>query len=240
MASALDYWGLIQSNANAYGISPQLVAGVIQQESSGNTYALSTAGAKGLMQLMPDTAKELGVYNVYSASDNIAGGVKYLTQLLKRYKNNVETALLAYNWGMGNVDAYLKTGKGAKGQAMPTEAKEYAAKVKGKMNNLFTNANNQTEVTPKPKWYMDLPATKLFGAGVLAGNTVVNNENGVLAGVGEAAGNVAGNLSSLDLVGGVGNFALRAVVILSAVALIAIGFYFMFKQEIVSAVKAVV
>lgn len=240
MASALDYWGLIQSNANAYGISPQLVAGVIQQESSGNAYALSPAGAQGLMQLMPDTAKDLKVYNVYSASDNIAGGVKYLAQLLKRYKNNVENALLAYNWGMGNVDAYLKTGKGKHGQAMPTEAKEYAARVKGKMNKLFTNANNQTDAAPKPKWYMDLPAVKLFGTAIGSAAIVASNEDGVVAGTGEALGGLASGLGSLDIVQGAGNFALRAVIIISAVGLIAIGFYFMFKQEIASAVKAVV
>ena len=94
------------------------------------------------------------------------------------------------------------------------------------------------------KWFLEMPATKLFTLGVGATATIKNNENGVLAGVGEVAGQ-AGQLagSYLPDVGGyvdsAGNFALRAVVILSAVAIIAIGFYFMFKQEITSTIKAV-
>lgn len=234
MASALDYWNQIQNNANIYGISPQLVAAVIQQESGGNPLAKSSAGAMGLMQLMPNTAKELNVFNAYDPNQNIQGGVKYLSQLLSRYKGNVQNALLAYNWGMGNVDAYLKTGKGAYGQQIPQEAKQYASKVNAKMNNLFSG-NNQNAPTGLKKWLLDLPITKLFGAGVIGSNTVINQGGTLSEGVSDAVGYASG----AGLVDGIGNFALRAVVILSAVALIAIGFYFMFKTEITNTVKAV-
>lgn len=234
MANALNYWNQIQNNANLYGISPQLVAAVIEQESGGNPLAKSSAGAMGLMQLMPDTAKDLNVLNPYDATQNIQGGVKYLAQLLQRYKGNVQNALLAYNWGMGNVDAYLKTGKGAKGQAMPKEAAEYNQKVKSKLNSLFEGKTEEAPTGLK-KWFLESPIAKLFGAAVAGSNTVVNQGGTVAEGVSDAVGYASG----VGLVDGIGNFALRAVVILSAVALIAIGFYFMFKTEITNTVKAV-
>lgn len=234
MANALDYWAQIQNNANLYGISPQLVAAVIEQESGGNPLAKSSAGAMGLMQLMPDTAKDLNVLNAYDANQNIQGGVKYLAQLLKRYKGNVQNALLAYNWGMGNVDSYLKTGKGAKGQAIPKEAAEYNAKVQNKMNSLF-GENKGDAPTGLKKWLLESPVSKLFGAAIAGSNTVINQEGTIAEGISDAVGYASG----AGLVDGIGNFALRAVVILSAVALIAIGFYFMFKTEITNTVKAV-
>lgn len=94
------------------------------------------------------------------------------------------------------------------------------------------------------KWFLEMPATKLFTFGVGASATVMNHENGVLAGAGEVAGQVGNAVGSYlpdvsGIVDGAGNFALRAVVILSAIAIIVLGFYFMFKQEITSVAKAV-
>ena len=88
-------------------VTPDLAMSVIQQESKGNATAVSPAGAVGLMQLMPGTARDLGVSNPYDPVANIRGGVRYLDDLIARYDGDVQKGLMAYNWGMGNVDKHL-------------------------------------------------------------------------------------------------------------------------------------
>ena len=88
-------------------VTPDLAMSVIQQESKGNATAVSPAGAIGLMQLMPGTARDLGVSNPYDPVANIRGGVRYLDDLIARYDGDVQKGLMAYNWGMGNVDKHL-------------------------------------------------------------------------------------------------------------------------------------
>ena len=96
----------IQSVSKANAIAPSLVEAVIRAESGYNPQAKSSVGALGLMQLMPATAKELGVENPLGVRQNIEGGTKYLSQLMKKYDGNKALALAAYNAGPGAVDKY--------------------------------------------------------------------------------------------------------------------------------------
>jgi len=96
---------LIENAAKANDLQVPLVRGVIEQESAYRPCAVSRRGAQGLMQLMPDTAAELNVNDVFDPKQNIAAGAKYLKQLLDKYKGDNKLALAAYNAGAVAVDA---------------------------------------------------------------------------------------------------------------------------------------
>ncbi len=89
-----------------HNVDVDLLASVVKAESNGNAYAVSRAGAQGLMQLMPGTAAGLGVRNSFAPDQNVQGGSAYLDALLTRYHNNLAKALAAYNAGPEAVDRY--------------------------------------------------------------------------------------------------------------------------------------
>jgi len=97
---------IINDASTHYDIDPDILKAVITQESGGNPHAVSKKGARGLMQLMDTTAKDLGVNDVFNPVENIFAGARYLKQLLNRHEGNLEHALASYNAGPSNVDKY--------------------------------------------------------------------------------------------------------------------------------------
>lgn len=112
----------IQDAAAQYQLSPKLIKGVIKAESNYDANAVSPAGAQGLMQLMPGTAKDMGVKNPFDIKQNIDGGVRYLKKMMEMFGGNVKQALSAYNAGPGTVKRY-------KGDVPYSETRQYVDKV---------------------------------------------------------------------------------------------------------------
>ncbi|HEY1250334.1 MAG TPA: transglycosylase SLT domain-containing protein [Thermoanaerobaculia bacterium] len=106
VARASSYDRLIEAAALEHDVDPKLVKSVMLVESNFNPNAVSKKGARGLMQLMPETAVEVGVRDVHDPAQNIAGGVRYLSQLLLNYRGDLAKSLAAYNAGEAAVDRY--------------------------------------------------------------------------------------------------------------------------------------
>ena len=138
---------LISEYAAKYNISPLLLKSVMMQESKGDPSVVSAAGAMGLMQLMPETAKGLGVNDPFDPRQNIEGGAKYLGQLSKKYNGNTLDILRAYNWGPGNVDA-LKAGQLSPSQ-IPAETVNYTNSILKTLNTQKGGVNSGgVKITP--------------------------------------------------------------------------------------------
>ena len=165
---------LIRQAAQHHGVSEGLVKAIMHTESGFNIHARSPVGAQVLMQLMPATARRFNVSNAYDPQQNIFGGVKYLSWLLKRFNGDTRLAIAAYNAGEGNVDKY--------GDVPPfRETRDYVKRVTSRYQNLYasglgtplsesnsntpsgqvlaqsanysTNTNNSTESVPMAKQY---------------------------------------------------------------------------------------
>lgn len=116
-----DLKPIVDDAAKRHGLNPELIRAIIQVESQWDSNALSNAGAKGLMQLMPGTEREVGVRDAYDVAQNINGGSKYIARMIRMFNGNVANALMAYNWGPGNMRKALKGRK-----SIPTQVRKYA------------------------------------------------------------------------------------------------------------------
>lgn len=129
------YYPIVVKISLKYEVDPLLVKAVIVAESGFNANAVSRVGAQGLMQLMPRTAKELGVIDSFNPEHNIDGGVKYLKKLLDKYQGNVEIALAAYNAGCRNVRKY-------RGVPPYKETRKYVKKVSA-LHEMYKKLNSE-------------------------------------------------------------------------------------------------
>ena len=130
----VPFANFIADSARVHGVSPELVASVIAVESNFNPNAVSWRSARGLMQLMPDTAKRLGVTRIFDPQQNIEGGTRYLKELLVRYKGDLNLTLAAYNAGPDRVQQY---------RTVPPyrETRDYVRRVTEKFRAAYQGAN---------------------------------------------------------------------------------------------------
>lgn len=125
---------LINDASKEFGIDKNIIKSIIMTESAANHKAVSSAKAKGLMQLMDSTASDMGVRNVFDPRENISGGTKYLAKMLRQYDGDLKLALAAYNAGPQNVQKY-------NGVPPFDETKNYITKVLGYLNHFSENEN---------------------------------------------------------------------------------------------------
>lgn len=178
-AGTVTYADLFNEAATTYGVDVNLLTAIAKQESNFKADAVSSAGAIGIMQLMPATAESLGVSNPYDARENIMGGAKYIRQMLDRYDGDVTLALAAYNAGSGNVAKY--------GGVPPfTETQNYVAKV-------TANYENKVEV---PDIVYSSPAGSSENADAENVANGTNNSNSTNSVKSATSGNAANAISN--------------------------------------------
>ena len=135
---AVQWQKLVDKHAKARNVPVALVSAVMRVESCFNPRAVSRTGARGLMQLMPEPASQFGVRDSFDAEQNISGGVRYLRQLLERFKNITRLAVAAYNAGPSAVDAY-------RGVPPFPETRSYVTRV------IAEYRQNSSQAATKPK-----------------------------------------------------------------------------------------
>lgn len=153
---------IFKEASETYGVSIDLLKAIAKAESNFDPTATSHCGAQGVMQLMPATAKSLGVTDAYDPYQNIMGGAKYISQMLKKYDGNIPLALAAYNAGPGNVAKY--------GGIPPfEETQNYVVKVTRYMNegvnapeqSFFVSSGLQKNVSDATP-FTSIPATDTY------------------------------------------------------------------------------
>jgi len=149
------YRDLVEAAAKRYSVDADLITSVIAVESNFDPKALSRKNARGLMQLLPETAARLGVQNIYDPQENIDAGTRYLRELLQTYNNDVVLALAAYNAGPERVQQY--------GRVPPfAETISYVRRVK----RSYDKSKSKTPAkTPAPPGARAMAATSLPRAG---------------------------------------------------------------------------
>src|SRR5881392_2911855 len=143
----MAYDDIINAEAQRSQVDPDLLRSMMKQESAGNPTAVSKVGASGLMQLMPATAKELGVSNIFDPQQNIAGGAKYVRQLIDKY-GNVDHAVMAYSVGPGKFDKFLS----GEVKSLPNETTQYGDKVSANFANLKKGIMPQENAANVDAW----------------------------------------------------------------------------------------
>lgn len=135
------YRELVQAAAARYNVDADLITSVIAVESNFDPKALSRKNARGLMQLLPETAARLGVQDIYDPQENIDAGTRYLRELLEKYNNDLTLALAAYNAGPDRVEQY--------GRVPPfTETLSYVRRVKRSYDKSKSKASAKTPAPP--------------------------------------------------------------------------------------------
>ena len=160
--TAADLHQLLSKAGAEHNVDEDLLASVVKAESNGNARATSRAGARGLMQLMPGTARELGVADSFAADENIQGGTAYLDWLLTRYHDNIALALAAYNAGPEAVDRY-------RGIPPYRETWLYVARVVHEFNRRVAARRDAVS-------HASQTGTREASSGVLATNAGMGNE----------------------------------------------------------------
>ena len=132
-----NYDSIIKDKSSQYRIPEDLIRAIIQTESGFDPSTVSSAGAMGLMQLMPGTAKGLGIMDAFDPEQNIDGGVRYIKSQLDRFNGNLDIALAAYNWGPGNVIKNNITNLKDPSQfaKLPKETQNYIEKIRRLLTN---------------------------------------------------------------------------------------------------------
>lgn len=162
---------IIQAS-NATGVSLPLLARIANQESGFNPSAQSEAGAIGLFQTMPDTARELGIEDMANPYQSAMGGAKYIAQQLQRYGGNLNKALAAYNAGPGNVDSWISNGWDGSPDSIPIdETRNYVKSIGGGLDNSiqanYTQANGKNPINLRSMFQLDDPNEKIDFAKVM-------------------------------------------------------------------------
>jgi tape measure domain-containing protein len=174
-----QYLPIVEKYAKQFNVDRELILAVIKAESKFDPNAVSSAGAQGLMQLMPDTARGLGVTNSFDPDQNIMGGTKYLRQLLDQYNGEVEKTLMGYNAGPGNVKKY-------NGNVPFEETQNYIKKIIPDYNALKQVVGDTSE------------SQDGFNATMSAGLDVMGSQANAMEGQVNAVGNLYKSLDTLE------------------------------------------